>query len=143
MNTYIDMLRTVYDDMDGVHHYETNEVMFGDAVFVKQGVEVNDEYRVVLPDGVTKTAEESRYQVSNYEYEHFENEKKRQILLPNGTMVDTIVEEFEDLIAYLPSKELDSNGNKWTPLNISQNSSIPKEQYLLVLVELLVLAVVL
>lgn len=109
-----------YADGDSIHHWETNEVLYNDIVFIKEGIEVNETFRAVLPDGTTLTKEQSVYPVSNYEYEQYQNELKRQILLPNAQIVDLIVEEFEDLVEYQPNKELDNNNNKKTQLSISQ-----------------------
>ena len=84
-----------------------------------EGVEVNVDYRTILPDGTTLSAEDSRIPITNYEHEQLENEKKRQILIPTPTMLDKIIEEFETLVRYLPHPELDKKGNKKTPLNIA------------------------
>ena len=72
-----------------------------------------------MPDGTTKTAEQSRYPVSNYEHEVYQNELKRQILLPTNSLVDLMIDEFEDQIAYEPHPELDDVNNKKTPLSIA------------------------
>ena len=72
-----------------------------------------------MPDGTTKTAEQSRYPVSNYEHEAYQNELKRQILLPTNSLVDLMIDEFEDQIAYEPHPELDDVNNKKTPLSIA------------------------
>ena len=45
-----------------------------------------------MPNGDVKTAEESIYQVTNYEHEYYKNEVKRQILLPVGHMLDIMIE---------------------------------------------------
>tara|TARA_B100000287_G_C20425220_1_gene699205 strand:- start:84 stop:833 length:750 start_codon:yes stop_codon:yes gene_type:complete len=112
-------VREKYADPDAVHHYETNEIRYNDIIVVKQGIEVNKTWRTVLPDGTTKTEEESIYPVSNYEHEDYLNEKKRLIRIPNIDMTNLIVEEFEQLVAYEPHAELDNANNKKTPLSIS------------------------
>lgn len=108
-----------YSGPDDVHHYETQEILLDDIVYMPGGIVVNRTWRTVMPDGTTKNETESVYPVSNYEYESFENEKKRQILLPVSQMVDLIIEEFEQLIAYAPHLELDDQGNKKTPISIA------------------------
>ena len=40
-----------------VHHYETNEILDGDIVITKKGIEVLDSFRTVMLDGTTKSAE--------------------------------------------------------------------------------------
>jgi hypothetical protein len=109
-----------YDSADGLHHWETAEVLYNGMVYVKAGIEINESYRTIMPDGVTLTKEESIYAVSNYEYEEYTNELKRNILLPNSQIVDLIVEEFDDLVEYKQSRELDNSNNKKTTLSISQ-----------------------
>ena len=72
-----------------------------------------------MPDGTTKSAEQSRYPVSNYEHEVYKNELKRQIVLPTPTLVDLMIDEFEDAVAYEQHPELDDVNNKKTPLSIA------------------------
>ena len=112
-------VNTIYSDPDAVHHYETNRITIGEGVdeieYIKKGTIVNLSYRVVMPDGTTKTETESIYPVTNYEHEVYENEKKRQILMPNSTMINKITEEFEDMIGYESHTELDNSNNKLTP----------------------------
>ena len=116
---YVDEVYTS-DRRDDIHHWETNEVILDDGtVIIKEGIEVTADWRTILPDGTMKTAEESIYQVTNYEHEYFKNEIKRQILLPVNNMMNIMIEEFEDLVAYEPHSELDDANNKKTPLNIT------------------------
>tara|TARA_B100001996_G_C18652461_1_gene589954 strand:+ start:927 stop:1676 length:750 start_codon:yes stop_codon:yes gene_type:complete len=116
LRTYV---QEKYDNPDGIHHYETNEILYNGITVIKQGIEVNKIWRTVLPDGTTKNEEESIYPVSNYEHEEYLNEKKRLIRIPNQEMSNLIVEEFENLVAYEPHAELDNANNKKTPLSIS------------------------
>ena len=105
---------------DDIHHWETNEVILDDGTpVIKEGVQVTEDWRTVLPNGDVKDKETSIYQVTNYEHEYFKNELKRQILIPVRNMLDIMIEEFEDLVAYEPHNELDSSNNKKTVLNIS------------------------
>ena len=115
-----DYCQEIYDDPDGIHHYESNEVLYNDIVFVKKGIEVNSTFRAILPDGTTKTAEESRYPVSNYEHESYENDMKRLMRIPTGQLTNMITDEFANLVAYEPHSELDDQNNKKTELNVAQ-----------------------
>ena len=99
-NDLLAYIQENYNSEDGVHHYETLEVKDGDTVITKAGIEVLDSFRTVMPDGTTKTAEQSRYPVTNYEHEVYKNELKRQIVLPTPTLVDLMIDEFEDAVAY-------------------------------------------
>ena len=109
-----------YTDVDAIHHYETVEVMYNDIVFIKKGIEVNGEFRAVLPDGTTKTDVESRYAVSNYEHESYENDKKRLLRIPTTQLTNMITDEFSNVISYEPHSELDDQNNKKTVLNVAQ-----------------------
>ncbi len=109
----------MYDDPDAVHHYESYEQKWNDYVIFKKGMEVNQTWRAVLPDGTTKSEEQSVYPVSNYEHEVFLNDKKRFIKLPTPGIVDTMEEELRSMLAYEPHAELDEFNNKKTPLNIA------------------------
>ena len=112
-------VRDAYTDPDAIHHYETNEILYEDIVYIKEGSSVTDGFRVVMPDGSIKTAEESRYPVSNYEYEHYLNEQKRLIGIPNGVMVDLMQEEMQSLLEYESNPEVDKFGNKKTPMSMA------------------------
>ena len=116
----IEYCESKYQNPDFIHHYETKEVLWNDLVFIKEGIQVNDSWRTVLPDGVTKTAAESRDPITNYEHEYYLNEMKRGIKIPGSKMFQIITDEFENLVAYEPHSELDEYGNKKTPLNVAQ-----------------------
>ena len=119
LEDYVDELYTS-DKRDAIHHWETNEIILDNGTpIIKEGIEVTQDWRTVLPNGDVKTAEESIYQVTNYEHEYFKNEVKRQILLPIGNMLSIMIEEFEDLVAYKPHSELDEANNKKTVLNLT------------------------
>jgi len=110
----------VYDEIDGLHHYETKEVKYGNTVVVKPGIEVNSTFRAVLPDGTTKSETESIYPVSNYEHESHENDKKRLIRIPTTQLANMIIDEFQDKLAYEEHSELDDSSNKKTTLSVAQ-----------------------
>ena len=107
------------DDVNSTHHWETNEIKYNNIVYIKEGITVNETFRAVMPDGTTKSKEESIYEVTNYEHEYFLNEQKRQILIPIPTMIDIMIEEVEDLLAYEPHRELDRLNNKKTPISLA------------------------
>jgi len=108
-----------YSDPDSIHHYETNEIMYEDIVYIKKGIDVNAGFRATMPDGSIKTEEESRYPVSNYEYENYLNEQKRLIGIPNGIMVDLMKEEMSSLLEYQLHSEVDKFGNKKTEMSMA------------------------
>ena len=106
-----------YGDAEAVHHWETTEITYGGAVFIKEGIEVNESFRVVLPNGNTLTKDASIYPVSNTEHETYLNEKKRLIALPTARLVDFFTQEFKRLVEYAPHNELDSKNIKRTPVS--------------------------
>ena len=108
-----------YDNPDSIHHYETNKILYDDIVYVKEGIQVNSTFRVVMPDGTTLTQDKSIYPVSNYEHEQYLNEQKRLILIPQASMVDVMVAEMNELLDYESHIELDEFNNKKTPLSIA------------------------
>lgn len=112
--------REKYDDEDGIHHYETMEVEYNGIVYIKKGIEVNSTFRATLPDGTVKTATDSIYAVTNYEYETYLNDLKRLIKIPTTQLVNMITDEFSNKLAYEPHSELDDENNKKTVLNVAQ-----------------------
>ena len=119
-NYYLqEYVQNKYAEPDGVHHYETQEVLYNDQVYIEKGNEVNASFRAELPDGTIESEVNSIYPVSNFEYEDYENEKKRLIQVPTPGIVEIIVSEFDDLVAYEPCEEVDKQGNKKTELSIA------------------------
>jgi len=115
----LEYVNSNYPDPDSVHHYETQEVLYNGFVYYKEGIEVTEDFRITMPDGTVLSENESIYPVSNYEHETFLNEQKRIITLPKSAMVDLMVAEFPDLVGYESNPELDSLGNKKTPVDLS------------------------
>lgn len=114
----LEYTKSKYKNPEDVHHWETNEIKWNNITIVKQGIEVNETWRPILPDKTTKSKEESIYPVSNLEYETQKNEKKRLIAIPNQRLIDFFEEEFKELVDYLPNNEIDADGNKKTNLSL-------------------------
>jgi len=113
LNEYIN---NKYEDPDLIHHWETNKIELPDGtILLEEGIEVNESYRVTMPDGTVRSKQESIFPITNAEYEINLNEKKRVISLPSPGIVDIIVEKFRDLVQYLPHPEIDLHGNKKSP----------------------------
>ena len=113
--TYV---KSKYSNPDGLHHYETLEYIHEGEVLIPEGIQVNESYQIILPDGSPVSSAASRTPVSNYEWESFLNEKKRFIKLPTPAVVTFMEQEFIDLAGYDPCPELDEAGNKKTKLSI-------------------------
>ena len=78
-----------------------------------------------MPDGTVKSAEQSRYPVNNYEHEVYLNERKRQIVLPTATLVDLIVDEFEETV-YESKNKISSIGPKESKIFLTDPINIEK-----------------
>ncbi len=114
-----------YGSYDEVHHYETQKVIWEvpgkeDIVIFEKGIEVNEDFIATLPDGTVKSKEQSIYPVSNYEHESFLNDKKRFIKIPTAELVNKMLSEIDELLAYEYHSELDDFNNKKTLLNVAQ-----------------------
>ena len=117
-NTLLSYVNDIYDNPDGVHHYETNEILDTDgSVLYKEGIEVNENFRAVLSDNTTLSKNQSLYTVTNIEYETMVNERRRVIGIPDNNFVDFFTSEIERLMEYQSSDELDKDGDKTTTIN--------------------------
>ena len=109
-----------YDVLDGIHHYETREIKWGDRVVVEEGTWVDDSFSYTKPDGITISGLNARFPVSNWEYEYYENELKRNIYVTLPNALEAFIDEFEDLLGYEPHDELDENGVKKTTISVAE-----------------------
>jgi len=116
-NTLNEYIKTTYGNTEGIHHWETQKVLYLGQVFMNEGIEVNDSFRVTLPNGDVLTKEQSIYPVTNSEHEIYLNEKKRLIALPTSRLIDFFTSEFKRLVDYTPHDELDETGIKKTPIS--------------------------
>lgn len=94
-----------YDDVEGIHHYETVEQKYEDEVILPGGLQVGEAYRFITPEGNTLSAEQSRGPVSNYIYELRKNDKKREIFILRPALVDEFIEIFTNEMKFTPSTE--------------------------------------
>lgn len=119
LETYV---RNVYDAIEDVHHWETLEVFWPDIdeeiVLMPGGMEVKEDHRTMLPDGQILSKAQSIIPITNYEHESYLNELKRVISLPSSGIVQNMVQEMEDLLAYKSHPELDVENNKKTQISI-------------------------
>lgn len=108
-----------YSSLDGVHHWETNEIIWENRVLIEEGIEVDETFNYTLPNGIVIRGSAARFPVSNWEYEYFLNELKRNIYITMPNALEAFIDEFEDLIGYEPNTELDENGVKKTTISIA------------------------
>jgi len=109
-----------YNSLDAVHHYETIEKKWKDIVILEAGTIVDATFSFKDPDGIVHTGSNIREPISNWEHEYYENERKRQIYIAQPQALESFIEEFEELIGYEPSDELDENGVKKTELSVAE-----------------------
>jgi hypothetical protein len=116
-----DYVENKYGSVEGVHHYETfNIYSTAGELLVPEGIEVNEGYQYLRPDGSVVPKDQSRKSVTYYEYEHAINEQKRNIWMLREAYVNDFVKEFRKLAAYLPNAEIDEAGNKKTPTTLAE-----------------------
>ena len=96
------------DDVEGIHHWVTQEVRStrGD-IQLRADMQVPENFEYARVDGTLVPKEELVRPISNYDYESGLNDYKRGIHVLKPQFLNSFVEEFEDLVEYLPSNEVD------------------------------------
>ena len=96
------------DDVESIHHWVTQEVRSarGDLQ-LRADMQVPENFTYTRPDGTVVPKEDLVRPMSNYDYESGLNDYKRGIHVLKPQFLNSFVEEFEDLVEYLPSNEVD------------------------------------
>jgi len=94
-----------YANPGAIHHFESIQQVFNNAIILKGGVQVPRNFRFTQPDGTILQLNESRRPVSNFEYETRLNEKKKEILILKPDLLDIFVEIVEEENKFTPSTE--------------------------------------
>ena len=96
------------DDVESIHHWVTQEVRStrGD-IQLRADIQVPEDFQYARPDGTMVPKAELVRPMSNYDYESGLNDYKRGIHILKPQFLNAFVEEFEDLVEYLPSNEVD------------------------------------
>jgi len=91
-----------YENMYGVHHYETIEVLDTNKnIILPKGLEVPQDFSITYFDnGVEKIATNVTGEVSNLVYEDQIQEKKRSIYLLRSDYISLILDEIRQLMPY-------------------------------------------
>ena len=91
-----------YENMYGVHHYETIQVLdSNENVILPKGLEVPQDFSITYFDnGVEKIATNVTGEVSNLVYEDQIQEKKRNIYLLRPDYISLILNEIGQLMSY-------------------------------------------
>jgi hypothetical protein len=117
--------------VESIHHWVTQEIKStrGDVI-LRDGFEVAQDFEYSRPDGTLIPKEELVRPVSNYDYELALNDYKRGIHLLKPQYIDAFVEEFEKLVEYLPSNEVDpATGIKKTAAAVAEAFTNVKPTY--------------
>lgn len=117
MNSYFDlpvrevdlyeMVSKTYDNPDGIHHYETNEIKNSlGAVVLQAGLKVeqsffNTPYKY-NDNGIIRTAVgiQTCLPVTNYEYELKLNDAKRKIYILKPDYVQEFIDQYDTITTY-------------------------------------------
>ena len=96
------------DDVESIHHWVTQEVRStrGD-IQLRADIQVPEDFQYARPDGTMVPKAELVRPMSNYDYESGLNDYKRGIHVLKPQFLNSFIEEFEDLVEYLPSNEVD------------------------------------
>lgn len=100
------------EEVNSVHHYVTQTVKdnYG-RVVLKPDIQVPENFTYKKYDGTYVPKEELIRPISNYDYEAENNEYKRNIYLLRKDYLAQFVDEFQQLVEYLPSVETDPESN--------------------------------
>ena len=74
---------------------------------LRADLQVPEDFQYMRPDGTMVPKAELVRPMSNYDYESGLNDYKRGIHVLKPQFLNSFVEEFEDLVEYLPSNEVD------------------------------------
>ena len=111
------------DNLNDVHHFETKEVKDSkNRVVLEKGKIVNQDFKLFYyDDGEVKTNDLTKLgtnvvainspvvSVSNYLYESFRNEEKRNIYVLKRGFLQQFLDDFRDIMIYEPSSQFVSN----------------------------------
>ena len=111
------------NNLNDVHHFETKEVKDSkNRVVLEKGKIVNQDFKLFYYDnGEVKTNDLTKLgtnvvainspvvSVSNYLYESFKNEEKRNIYVLKRGFLQQFLDDFRDIMIYEPSSQFISN----------------------------------
>ena len=107
------------NNLNATHHFETVEVKDSSGrIVLEKGKVVNQDFKLFYQDGgEVKTNDLTKLgtnvvaindpvaSVSNYLYETFENEKKRNIFVLKRGFLQQFIDDFKDIMTYEPSSQ--------------------------------------
>ena len=122
---------STYSSPEDIHHYETFEVKDTKGnIVLRAGLTIPSNFTYRRPDGTTVATDDLIHPVTNYEFEAAKNDFKRNIYILRKPYLTTFLEEFQTLVEYEDSREVDSNtGVKKTSDAIKENFIPVKPTY--------------
>ena len=120
-----------YPSAEGIHHHESMQVKDGNGnIILREGLTVPHNFTYRRPDGTVVPPSELIQPITNYEYEAKQNDYKRNIYILRRPFLTTFLEEFQTLVQYEDSREVDDNtGFKKTTDAIKENFIPVKPTY--------------
>ena len=120
-----------YTTPEGIHHHETKTIKDGRGnIVLKAGLTIPHNWTYRRPDGTMVATADLIHPITNYEYESAQNDFKRNIYILRKPFLATFLEEFQQLVEYDDSREVDPNtGFKKTTDAIKENFIPVKPTY--------------
>jgi len=108
-------------EVESVHHYVTQEQRdLKGRIILKDGIQVPQDFTYRRVDGTVVPPSLLIRPISNYDYESEINDYKRNIYLLRKEYINQFVEEFEEMVGYLPSAETDPDSEAKRSENVVQ-----------------------
>ena len=128
LERYID---SEYENPDSIHHWVTQKIRDTKGrVLIKPGMEVPENWSYTRPDGTVVGKADTVRPISVYDYESERNNYKRNIYLLRKQYLGGFVEEFKNLVDYLPNSETNEETNAKKSKNTVQEQFVTvKEAY--------------
>ena len=98
----------VIENLTATHHYETKEIKDSNGrLILPAGKDVDEDFEIKYYDNgnVTKSGDDVRRSVSNYEYETTKNTKKSSIYLLKRTYLQQFLNDMREIMTYQHSSQ--------------------------------------
>ena len=119
------------EDAGSVHHWVTQKITDAKGrTLMRDGRIVSEDFTYTRPDGTAIPKEDLVRPISVYDYESEKNDYKRNIYLLRKEYVSGFIEEFSNLVDYLPNDEVDfDTQTKRTNGSVQEQFISVKETY--------------
>ena len=119
------------EEADSIHHWVTQKITDTKGrTLIRDGRIVSENFNYTRPDGTAIPKDELVRPISVYDYESEKNDYKRNIYLLRKEYVSGFIEEFSNLVDYLPNDEVDfDTQTKKTKDSVQEQFISVKETY--------------